>query len=219
METNNYEINEEKESNSQVRTTKKLDPQLTTTPIEKITLNLSPSLYNIGYLSTSIMNILLLCEIIESRKFLHLERLYEASTSCGRLSDKGISHLVEDYYECLNIKIRTGSIELILSAVAATSGIIIPIILHILNNRTKDKIFSFNIDSQDDTVINLLDMIQSGKIGDFDLCFDHMSKHLNSLGYGIEECSNQVYRILKNETERMESVLWTVKRIQKWSKR
>ncbi|XQF93470.1 hypothetical protein ACOBV9_06160 [Pseudoalteromonas espejiana] len=72
---------------------------------------------------------------------------------------------------------------------------------------------NFTVDSQDAEINKFLAEVQNKNFGSFDACFNFIRQTMISRGYSFEAISDNTYKALKANSDRLEDVVLTTRRI------
>ena len=174
----------------------------------KINLKQQPTLFDLAFLSTDLLQIIFLSNFIDDENYDGFRRTFlKIDDRFIRLPNRRqLGEYLENYKENIKIKeIRTGSLILTLTGICAAASVIVPAFLFHLNKKIlikqhreiqRDKELIFNIKSNDPELIQFMEELVSGEFGDIEENFDFLQKILQLRGYNIEAIQQDVYDIL-----------------------
>jgi len=152
------------------------------------------SIYEIGYLLVDIYQIIVFSEELENKNYNFLEKHF---TEKKRKYVARNSSVLKKLRESAKIKtVKPGSVEIILAGVGIFATIIVPFIINQINiNRTKkNETITFEINSNDKYINNMIRMTQDGYFGEDG--WKYLLERLSEKNYDISALSENTFRIL-----------------------
>lgn len=184
----------------------------------RVRLNVAePTLYELSFFSLDLLRLFVVSSLVDEAQSdgesklissKNIDRSYQNRSSLGSYYKK--------HKEDIQVKeFKEGSIELVLSSVGIAAAVIVPIILYYLNKRNQEEgqVINFTIDSEDSEMNSFLGEVQNRNFGSFDDCFEFIRQSMIRRGYSFEAISDNTYKALKANSNRLEDVVLTTRRI------
>ena len=190
----------------------------------RVKLNVAePTLYELSFFSLDLLRLSVVSSLVDEAQSIGESK----STGESKLvSAKNIDRTYQNrsslasYYKKhkkdIQVKeFKEGSIELVIAGVGIAAAVIIPTILYYLNkkNQEENQMVNFTVDSQDPDINEFLGKVQNRDFGSFDDCFDYICQTMISRRYSFEAISDNTYKALKANSNRLENVVLTTRRI------
>lgn len=184
----------------------------------RVRLNVEePTLYELSFFSLDLLRLNVVSSLVDeaqsdsgSKLFSakNIDRTYQNRSSLGSYYKKHKKDIqVKEFKE--------GSIELVIAGIGVAASVIVPTIFYYLNkkNHEEDQMVNFTVDSQDAEINRFLAEVQNRSFGSFDDCFNFIRQTMISRGYSFEAISDNTYKALKANSDRLEEVVLTTRRI------
>ncbi|AZQ83859.1 hypothetical protein EKO29_07355 [Colwellia sp. Arc7-635] len=190
----------------------------------RVKLNVAePTLYELSFFSLDLLRLSVVSSLVDEAQSIGESK----STGESKLvSAKNIDRTYQNrsslasYYKKhkkdIQVKeFKEGSIELVIAGVGVAASVIIPTIFYYLNkkNQEENQMVNFTVDSQDPEINRFLGEVQNRNFGSFDDCFDFVRQTMIRRGYSFEAISDNTYKALKANSNRLEDVVLTTRRI------
>jgi hypothetical protein len=190
----------------------------------RVKLNVAePTLYELSFFSLDLLRLSVVSSLVDEAQSIGESK----STGESKLvSAKNIDRTYQNrsslasYYKKhkkdIQVKeFKEGSIELVIAGVGVAASVIIPTIFYYLNkkNQEENQMVNFTVDSQDPEINRFLGEVQNRNFGSFDDCFDFIRQTMIRRGYSFEAISDNTYKALKANSNRLEDVVLTTRRI------
>jgi len=190
----------------------------------RVKLNVAePTLYELSFFSLDLLRLSVVSSLVDEAQSIGESK----STGESKLvSAKNIDRTYQNrsslasYYKKhkkdIQVKeFKEGSIELVIAGVGVAASVILPTIFYYLNkkNQEENQMVSFTVDSQDPEINRFLGEVQNRNFGSFDDCFDFIRQTMIRRGYSFEAISDNTYKALKANSNRLEDVVLTTRRI------
>lgn len=187
----------------------------------KIKMNVeAPTLYELSFFSLDLLRLNFISTLIEEAQLSEKSKLI-TSKNIDRIYQNRSS--LANYYlknkKSIEVKeFNEGSIELVIAGVSVTAAIVIPIVLHYLNqkNYQNNQMVNFTVDSEDSDILLLLEEIGRKNFGSFEESFDFIEQTLLRRGYSFEAISDNTFKAIKANTNRIDDVILTTKRFNRF---
>ncbi len=159
------------------------------------------NLYDVGYLSTDIYQLIAFSELVVNREDLEMERWFgDRARPFNRYAS-----IFDKYRKSSEIKeAKGGSLELAVSVASLATSIIVPLAMMYLQ-KEKGGIYSpyltFEISARDQRVQQLIHMFGEGNFGHGPQAIDALFSALRERGYNVELRSSDAY-VIHNVLER-----------------
>jgi len=184
----------------------------------RVRLNVAePTLYELSFFSLDLLRLSVVSSLVDEAQsggesklvtVKNIDRSYQNRSSLGSYYKKHKKDIqVKEFKE--------GSIELVLAGVGIAAAVIVPTILYYLNKKNQEdgQVVNFTIDSQDPEINRFLGEVQDRNFGSFDECFEFIRQTMIRRGYSFEAISDNTYKALKANSNRLEDVVLTTRRI------
>jgi len=184
----------------------------------RVKLNVAePTLYELSFFSLDLLRLSVVSSLVDEAQSggesklvsaKNIDRTYQNRSSLGSYYKKHKKDIqVKEFKE--------GSIELVIGGVGVAASVILPTIFYYLNkkNQEANQVVNFTVDSQDSEINSFLQQVQDRNFGSFDDCFGFIQQTMISRGYSFEAISDNTYKALKANTNRLEDVVLTTRRI------
>ena len=164
------------------------------------------NLYDVGYLSTDIYQLIAFSELIDQRKDADVTRWFgEKARPFNRYAT-----VLDKYRRSSDIKeARGGSLELIVATASLVSSIVVPLVVVYIQKQLDGQntgSINFEVSVKDPRVQQLLTMFAAGHFGQGARALDQLFQELQSRGYNVSLRSNDAYVIhstLEKYSQRM----------------
>jgi len=190
----------------------------------RVKLNVAePTLYELSFFSLDLLRLSVVSSLVDEAQSIGEGKLVGESKL---VSAKNIDRTYQNrsslasYYKKhkkdIQVKeFKEGSIELVIAGVGVAASVILPTIFYYLNkkNQEENQMVNFTVDSQDPEINRFLGDVQNRNFGSFDDCFDFIRQTMITRGYSFEAISDNTYKALKANSNRLEDVVLTTRRI------
>lgn len=152
------------------------------------------SVYELGYLTVDISQLLVFCKLLEERDNELLNKSFFNDNPFRLTRD---SKVLKDYaYDFEVVDINKGCIEIIIGGVGAAATVIMPFVMHEVKKRNSK--YKFLIDSTDKDLKDLLDAFEKiKKKGEDEENLKWLMEMLHYRGYDIDISPDNIYKIQK----------------------
>ncbi|KYZ76895.1 hypothetical protein AXX12_18505 [Anaerosporomusa subterranea] len=158
------------------------------------------SLYDLGYFSVDIYHLIVFCELLE-KEYENSQFLEEIffSPSWGFRLTRNAKVLREFRHKAKIVHLQDGSIELVIAGIGAIASIVVPIMLHLVQEKSRrsDERIIFEVNSDDYEVNRLIDEVQKGYYGFDEAGVEWLLDTLSRWNYDVRVQSKDVYKISK----------------------
>jgi len=170
------------------------------------------SLFDLGYLSLDILQLIILGEMLEEGQESRLKEMLENKKPYGYFTRD--SSLYRKYKDKAVIKeLRKGSLELVIAGVGSFGTLLsVLVALRIEKERKDDETITFSINSNDDYLNKILNDYEKGNFGKEPKNFDWLMRHLSIQGYDIKLQSQDAYIIEKITMAYERKIIKTIKK-------
>ncbi|MBM7661716.1 hypothetical protein JOC85_002519 [Bacillus mesophilus] len=170
------------------------------------------TLFELGYISLDILQLVVLGELIEQEKTEKAEDIFLKKKPYGYFTRDSL--FLREYKERAIIKeLRKGSIILVISGISATAAIINLIVQHkVRKNTHKNETIYFEVSSNDDRLNDLLESYDNGNYGKGGEGFKWLNKQLLQMGYSVRLKDKDAYIIEKVSEEYKNRIIKTIKK-------
>jgi hypothetical protein len=184
----------------------------------RVKLNVAePTLYELSFFSLDLLRLNVVSSLIDEAQSIsdsklvsakNIDRSYQNRASLG-------SYYKKHKKDILVKEFKEGSIELVIAGIGVAASVIIPTIFYYLNkkNQEANQMVNFTVDSQDAEMNRFLEEVQNRNFGSFDDCYDFIRQTMVRRGYSFEAISDNTYKALKANSNRLEDVVLTTRRI------
>ncbi len=183
------------------------------------------SLYELTYLSEYLLELVVLGHIIDPEQDdFFPEMLWDDLLEPSGRPRSGLSQLAVEGFclrhpDALNVKrLNVGSLEIELANSIPTVSLLVTTVLGYTTYRfqrhkmrPEEKVI--NVESDDEYIHQLVSKVEKGDFGKFDKAFPLLRDVLRYKGYHLEAESDKLYRVLKANAMRTESIIRTAYRI------
>ena len=164
------------------------------------------NLYDIGYLSTDLYQLIAFSELIDQKEDKDIERWFgDKSRPFNRYAS-----VLDKYRKSSEIsEARGGSLEIVVQVAALISSIVIPLVavyIQLQNSHAVNNSVSFEISVKDPRLQHLLELFREGHFGRGAEAIDSLFQALKERGYDVELRSGDAFVIhdtLQKYSQRM----------------
>lgn len=151
------------------------------------------NLYDVGYLSTDIYQLIAFSELLSQHKDNEVERWF----GIGARPFNRYATVLEKYRRSSDIReARSGSLELVIASATLISSVIVPLIAIYIQKRLETpKSISFEVSVKDPRLQHLLNMFAEGAFGHGARGIDQLFKELQERGYNVTLRANDAFVI------------------------
>lgn len=156
------------------------------------------TLYELGYLSIDIYQLIVFCNLLEENDIGSLENYFYNPKSNFTLTRN--STILKKYKHVAKIvHLQDGSVELFLAGVGALAKIVMPMIANKIQQRSNrySQEVTFNISTNDIYLEQCIDDVSNGAYGFEDEGLKWLLNVLRLRGYSVEAVNRDVYRVEK----------------------
>ncbi|OBR91577.1 hypothetical protein CLRAG_29410 [Clostridium ragsdalei P11] len=192
----------------------KIDSSVENKPKLRIHLDFGDnSLYDLGYLSIDIYQLIVFSRLIEDNDRHSLEKYFYGSRRSFMLTRN--SSILKKYRNSANVEhMEDGSIVIDIAQVGLVATIIVPFVAMYVQEQIKkySEEVTFEINSQDKQLQKIIEEVGQGYFGLEDEGLKWLLNMLENRGYSIEVINKDVYRINKVMTNYQRRIVRTIKK-------
>lgn len=185
----------------------------------RVKLNVDePTLYELSFFSLDLLRLSVVSTLVDEAQIDASKSILVSSKNIDKTyqNRSALATYYKKHKKDIQVKeFKEGSIELVIAEASFAASIIVPTLLYYLNKRDQqnNQVINFTVDSEDNEINRFLAEVQNLNFQSFDDCFEFIRRKMIQRGYSFEAISDNTYKALKANTDRLEDIVLTTRRI------